>query len=159
MAILLWLYEQAMCCFYPLGQRKHCHALFDVAWKQNTLGVPFKQWKEHATNRALRERGSPLVYLPYYRRYLGGKKKVFIYWDKTHWGWCSFTYLIILLNQDACEVCVKAVLLWLYELGMCCYRFLMQNHTSLLWRTGLEWILIDGKSLECVRVQRIRGSM
>ena len=125
MALFPWLYELALCCFSLIWKRRNSPAKSGFYSKVILFGVPFMECKLHEDSSAQREKGNTLVYL---RQILGecywGKRQVAFLsinaFGVVSFHWVDYTLQPSLFQSLACDICVKAVLPGLYELGMCC---------------------------------------
>ena len=127
------MYELRRCFLCPILKRRSFHDKSYYSSKENTLGLPFKQWKLPAPNQGSEKKRQDIgIFAISIGEVYVGNRQGLLSWATTHWGQTPYTELNVLSNQNASKllfsgVCEIAILPWLYELHMCCFSPLVQR--------------------------------
>ena len=117
MATLPCLYVLSMLCFPCLWKEGIFMPNLPSPERKTCWECLSRNGKSLNQTRPPQSRGSQLFTCHNYRRMLGGKKQIFTSWVKKHLSWCSFTNLIILLNQEASKLLFVVFVKWIFFPG------------------------------------------
>ena len=121
------VWKKKLCAASPVSDKKACSCHIRVILKEEHVWSDFQVMETPYIKPLLKEQEAAHgIICPSYSTRLGGKREGMLSWAKNHWGWCWFTELNILCNQDSFQVlfwvaCEMANLPRLCKQGMCCF--------------------------------------